>query len=214
MTTTLSRWSHACIRLERGSDALLIDPGVFTDLEAALDGVTAILVTHEHGDHLEVGGVAAAVARGAHVWGPAPALALLADAGARAESLHAVVAGDRITAGGFEVEVVGEWHARIHADVPVVPNVGYLVERVLHPGDSLVSVPPDAVDTLLVPLAGPWLSSAQAVDYVRALAPERAVVIHDAHLSDAGVQLYSSLLARLGPAGHPVRLAPGESIEL
>ncbi|MEN0128701.1 MAG: MBL fold metallo-hydrolase [Brevundimonas sp.] len=214
MTTTLTRWSHACIRLDRGADVLVLDPGVFSDLGAALDGASAILLTHEHADHLDVGGVAAAVQSGAHVWGPQGALTLLADAGAPAESLHVVVAGDRISAGGFDVEVVGEWHARIHPDVPLVANVGYLVERVLHPGDSLVTVDPDSVDTLLVPLAGPWLSSAESIDYVRAISPQRAVVIHDAHLSDAGVQLYSTLLGRLGGAGDPIRLAPGESITL
>ncbi|MDM7831161.1 MBL fold metallo-hydrolase [Cellulomonas edaphi] len=214
MTTTLSRWSHACIRLERGEDRLVIDPGMFTDLDAALDGVTAILVTHEHGDHLEVDGVAAAIRRGAQVWGPGPALALLAEAGAPADALHEVAGGDHITAGGFEVDVVGEWHARIHPDVPLVPNVGYLVERVLHPGDSVVAVEPDAVDVLMLPLAGPWLSSAEAIDFVRAVAPRQVVVIHDAHLSEPGQQLYSMLVARLGGAGQPVRLAPGESIEL
>src|SRR4051794_107617 len=108
MTTTLTRWSHACIRLERGSDRLVIDPGMFTDLDQALDGVTAILVTPGQGDPLGGDGVAAAIQRGAHVWGPAQALALLTEAGAPAEALHAVVGGDHITAGGFEVDVVGE----------------------------------------------------------------------------------------------------------
>jgi len=214
MTTTLSRWSHACIRLERGSDVLVIDPGMFTDHAAALAGCDAILVTHEHVDHLDVEPVAAAVRRGAHVWGPAAALAPLADAGAPAESLHAVVEGDHITAGGFDVDVLGEWHAQIHADIPLVHNVGYLVERVLHPGDALLAVDADAVDVLLVPIAAPWLRLAEAVDYVRALAPRQTVVIHDAQLSDVGRGLSLRLLTQLGGAGEPVVLAPGESIEV
>ncbi|ROS30620.1 MBL fold metallo-hydrolase [Cellulomonas sp. PhB150] len=214
MTTTLTRWSHACIRLDRGSDVLVIDPGMFTDHVAALAGCDAILITHEHGDHLDVEAVAAAAGRGAQVWGPAAALALLTDAGVADDALHAVVGGDTISAGGFEVAVVGEWHEQIHPDIPVIANVGYVVERVLHPGDSFVGIEPDAVDTLLVPLAGPWLKLADAVDFVRALAPTRAVIIHDAHLSEPGVQLSSMLVARLGGAGDPVNLAPGESIEL
>ncbi|RHA40716.1 MBL fold metallo-hydrolase [Cellulomonas rhizosphaerae] len=214
MTTTLTRWSHACIRLERGSDVLVIDPGVFTDAASALAGCRAILITHEHVDHLDVGPVAAAVAAGAHVWGPAEALAALSAAGAEPESLHTVAGGDTVTAGGFEVEVVGEWHAQIHPDIPLVKNVGYLVERVLHPGDSFVSVDPGTVDVLLAPVAGPWLKVSEAIDYVRAVAPSRAVVIHDAPLSDAGRQLTLRLVTALGGAGDPIVLAPGESIEL
>jgi len=212
--TTLTRWSHACIRLDRGSDALVVDPGMFTDLAAALDGCSAILVTHEHADHLEVDGVAAAVATGAEVWAPEPVLALLREAGADSSRLHAVADGDEIRAGGFDVRVVGEWHASIHPDIPLFANVGYLVERVLHPGDSFVTVEPGAVDVLLTPLAGPWLSSEETIDYVREVAPKRVVVIHDAHLSDAGRGLYGSLVERLGGAGAPVLLAPGESIDL
>lgn len=214
MTTTLTRWSHACIRLERGSDVLVIDPGVFTDHGQALAGAHAILITHEHVDHLDVEAVAAAVKSGAEVWGPAAALALLTDAEVAPDALHAVAGGDTITAGGFEVKVVGEWHAQIHPDIPLVHNVGYLVERVLHPGDAFVTVEPGAVDVLLAPIAGPWLKLSEAIDYVRAVAPSRAVVIHDAPLSDAGRQLSLRLVTALGGAGEPVVLAPGQSIEL
>lgn len=214
MTTTLTRWSHACIRLERGSDVLVIDPGTFTDHSAALAGAPAILITHEHVDHLDVAAVAAAVTAGAQVWGPAAALELLTAAGVAPDALHAVVGGDVITAGGFEVRVVGEWHAQIHPDIPLVTNVGYLVERVLHPGDAFVTVEAGAVDVLLAPIAGPWLKVSEAIDYVRAVAPARAVVIHDAPLSDAGRALTLRLVTALGGAGDPVDLAPGESIEL
>jgi L-ascorbate metabolism protein UlaG (beta-lactamase superfamily) len=214
MTTTLTRWSHACVRLERDSDALVIDPGMFTDHAAALAGAPAILITHEHVDHLDVGGVSAAVTAGAEVWGPAAALELLRQAGVAPDRLHVVVGGDTIAAGGFEVQVVGEWHAQIHPDIPLVKNVGYVVERVLHPGDAFVTVDPGSVDVLLAPVAGPWLKLSEAIDYVRTVAPSRAVVIHDAPLSDAGRALSLRLVTALGGAGDPVILAPGESIEL
>ncbi|WP_029287228.1 MBL fold metallo-hydrolase [Cellulomonas sp. HZM] len=211
--TTLTRWSHACLRLDRGRDSLVVDPGMFTDLDRALDGVQDVLVTHEHADHLAVEGVVAAATSGVRVSGPAPVVALLRDAGAPVDRLRVVAQGDEVEAGGFTVRVVGEWHASIHPDVPRFVNVGYLVEGLLHPGDSFVTVE-GPVEVLAVPLAGPWLRSQEAIDYVRTVAPSRVVVIHDAHLSEPGVQLYASLLGRLGGAGDPVVLAPGESIEI
>jgi L-ascorbate metabolism protein UlaG (beta-lactamase superfamily) len=40
----------------------VIDPGTFSDAAAALDGAAALLVTHEHPDHVDVDAVTAALA--------------------------------------------------------------------------------------------------------------------------------------------------------
>ena len=50
----LTKFTHACVRLESDDGrALVIDPGEWSE-EAALDGVRDVLVTHEHFDHLDV----------------------------------------------------------------------------------------------------------------------------------------------------------------
>jgi hypothetical protein len=95
-----------------------------------------------------------------------------------------------------------------------VPNVGYLVAGVLHPGDAYVDPVGAEVDVLLTPVGGPWLKIGEVVDYVRSVRPTRLVVIHDAQLSPAGVGLASTLLGRLGGAGEPVQLAAGEGLDL
>ena len=46
----ITKFGHACVRVEHGSTALVIDPGEWTEPEA-VDGATAVLVTHEHPDH-------------------------------------------------------------------------------------------------------------------------------------------------------------------
>ncbi|WP_426595803.1 MBL fold metallo-hydrolase [Cellulomonas sp. McL0617] len=211
MSTHLSRWGHSCVRLDRGDDHLVIDPGMFTDVATALAGAGAVLVTHEHGDHLAPEPVAAA---GVDVWGPQAALDVLAAAGVPSARLHAVVAGDTVEAAGFAVAVLGEWHAQIHPDVPLAANVGYLVEGVLHPGDAYVDPQGATVDVLLTPIGGPWLKISEVVDYVRSVSPGRVVTIHDAQLSPAGLGLASSLVGRLGGAGEPILLGPGEGIDL
>src|SRR4051812_36783255 len=51
-TLTLTKKSHSCIRLERDGQSLVIDPGGFSEEDAAV-GTDAILVTHEHPDHFD-----------------------------------------------------------------------------------------------------------------------------------------------------------------
>src|SRR5690242_1963755 len=48
----LTKHGHACVVLSDGDRRLVIDPGAFTD-PAALEGADAVLVTHEHFDHID-----------------------------------------------------------------------------------------------------------------------------------------------------------------
>ena len=49
----------------------------------------------------------------------------------------------------------------------------------MHPGDALFT-PGEPVDVLATPAAAPWMKISEAVDYLRAVAPTRAVPIHQA----------------------------------
>ena len=49
----ITKYTHACIRLERDGRVLVIDPGTWSE-SAALTGADAVLVTHEHADHIDV----------------------------------------------------------------------------------------------------------------------------------------------------------------
>jgi len=48
----ITKWGHACVRLERNGRAIVIDPGAMTDPDV-LTGAEAVLITHEHFDHFE-----------------------------------------------------------------------------------------------------------------------------------------------------------------
>ncbi|GIG34972.1 MBL fold metallo-hydrolase [Cellulomonas pakistanensis] len=210
--TTITHHGHACVRLERAGRRLVLDPGSFSDL-TVLDDAEAVLVTHEHVDHVDVARLAAALAgrHGLAAWAPADVVAQLVEAGAPAARVRAVVAGDVFEAAGFEVRAVGEQHALIHPDVPRPRNVGYLVDGgLLHPGDAFTEPPAGTrVEVLLVPVAAPWLKLAEAIDYVRAVHPRVAAPIHDAILSEPGRALADRLVGGLGGAGEYVRIAAG-----
>jgi len=213
MALRLTRWGHSCVRLDDDQRHLVIDPGAFSNLDAALDGAQAVLVTHEHVDHLAVDRVAEAVRGGVPLWGPEPVLALLRGAGVPDDRLHPVRAGDRVHAAGFDVRVLGEWHAVVHPDIPRIANVAYLVEGVLHPGDAHVQ-PPDTPDVALLPISGPWLALAEAVDRARDVGAPRVVPVHDGLLNERGLNLLHGLVGRLLGGSEVVVLGEGESIEI
>ncbi len=208
MSLKLTKKRHSCVALEKDGRTLVIDPGAFSEEDAAA-GADAILITHEHMDHFDEGRV-----RGALEDNPAAELWTLASVADRLAAafpgrVHTVGHGDAFTAAGFDVEVHGELHAVIHPDIPRITNVGYLVDGSLfHPGDAL-TVPDAPVDTLMLPVMAPWNKISEVIDYVRAVAPRRAVDIHDALLTDLARPVYDLQIGQLGRAEH-VRLAPGE----
>ena len=210
-----TKLGHSCVRLEKDGAVLVIDPGTFTDAPAALAGAAAVLVTHEHPDHLDADAIRAALSAD-------PGLTLWANQSVRAQfgefgdQVHEVRHGDALAVAGFDVHVYGREHALIHSDIPLVANTGFLVDgEVFHPGDSY-TVPEDPAPTLLLPISAPWLQAGAMIDYFRAVGPARGYAIHDAILNDAGVGLMTMMMSvAAAPAGVPVaRLEPGTSIDL
>jgi len=204
----LTKFFHSCLRLEHDDAVLVIDPGTLSEREA-LDGVDAVLITHEHFDHLDVEALADAL-------GKRPSVAIythpdvVPKMGDLAGVVNTVVAGDEFTAAGFRVRAYGGLHAIIHPDIPRVANLGFYLEdaRLYHPGDSL-HVPEQGVETLLVPVAAPWLKLHEAIDFVQAIRPKRSIGIHNAQLNERGLASVNSWLGR--ETDNYQYLAPGES---
>ncbi|MEU8030088.1 MBL fold metallo-hydrolase [Streptomyces sp. NPDC049099] len=209
----LTKKSHACVRLEKDGQTLVIDPGGFSEPDAAL-GADAVLVTHEHPDHFDEFRLRAAMENNpaAEIW----TLKSVADqiSAAFPGRVHTVGHGDTFTAAGFEVQVHGELHAVIHPDIPRITNVGYLIDdgRVFHPGDAL-TVPGRQVETLMLPVMAPWNKISEVIDYVREVRPQRAYDVHDALLTDLARPIYDRQIGALGGTDHQ-RLSPGASTEI
>jgi L-ascorbate metabolism protein UlaG (beta-lactamase superfamily) len=205
----LTKHGHACVRLDLDRGSLVIDPGTYSR-DVDLTGVADVLLTHEHPDHVDPDLVAPAARAGTRVHAPADVAAWLdADHGVAA---HPVVPGDVFEVLGVEVRVVGGEHAEIYDGLPGCANVGYVLQGVYHPGDAL-HVPEVAVETLLLPVSAPWLKLAEALDFVRAVRPERALPVHDAMLSEIGAAGVDRWVDLKGSTSYR-RLAPGESVDL
>ena len=211
----MTKHTHACVSLDRGGSHLVIDPGTFTPNAAELVANTdTVLITHEHFDHFDESMIAAALDARPElkVYGPRAVIDRLK---ARPGQIVAVSDGDHFKVGDFEVSVFGEEHARIHSDIPLFANVGYLVdERLYHPGDAY-HVPPVPVEVLLLPTSGPWTKVGEAVDYVRAVKPSFLVQIHEVMLSEIGQQSVSRILGPDMLGTVPLTIVPiGDSLTI
>jgi len=207
----MTKYEHACVLVESEDARILIDPGKFSHGFEELTDLTAILVTHQHADHIDMDRIGPLVRNNpqARCYADEATAGLLRERG-----IDATVArdGDRFDV-GTTVTVHGVNHAVIHPDIPVIPNVGYLVGgRYFHPGDAF-TVPDEPVDVLGVPAGAPWLKISEAVDYLRAVAPRVAVPIHEAGL--ARPEMHYGHLERLALSGTTVTvIPPGDTVEI
>jgi len=207
----LTKYTHACVRLERAGQALVIDPGVFSEPEA-YDGVSAVLITHEHSDHVNLELLPRILERNSELKIYAGE-AVTGELSALGEAVATITVGDAFSAAGFSVQAVGGEHAEIYNGLPGTTNLGYIVDgEVYHPGDALF-VPPVRVPTLLLPVSGPWLKTAEMLDFVRSVGPERAFPIHDALLSEIGFQIIDNWVNRAGQTTYE-RIPIGASVEI
>lgn len=210
----LTKKGHSCVRIEKDEQTLVIDPGTFSEEDAAV-GADAILVTHEHFDHFNEERLRTALDDNpdAQIW----TLHSVAHhiSAAFPGRVHTIGEGDTFSAAGFDIEVHGQLHAIIHPDIPRITNVGYLVDgKLFHPGDAFTVPAGKRVDTLMLPVHAPWNKFAEILDYVRAVGPRRAIDIHDALLSDLAHTVYGRMLGPDGPGtggAEHLRLTPGES---
>lgn len=193
----ITKFGHACVRIEHDGVGIVIDPGGFTGRDAVAEA-DVVLITHQHADHYDADHLRATSAPIHTI--EAVAAVIREDAPDLADRVTVVGPGELLDLAGIPVEVVGDKHAVIHRDYPRLDNSGYLLtlgtERVYHPGDSLTG-PGRAIDVLLAPVSAPWLKIGEAVDFVREVGAPRSLGIHDRVYSEVALGMVDSHMANL-----------------
>ena len=197
----ITHLGHACLLVEVADTRLLIDPGVFSPRAHEQRELDAVLVTHQHPDHLDADRLPALLDAN-------PRARLITDPDS-ADLLHgkgidvsSLAAGGTERIGGATVTGAGDLHALIHEEIPRIHNTGIRIAAAgeptfYHPGDAL-DAEPGPIDVLAFPLSAPWARSRDMTGFLRRIGARDAIPIHDALLSPAGRNLYLSQAGTLG----------------
>lgn len=187
----ITKHTHACLVLQKGDEALVIDPGHLTpDFDVA--GLVGIVVTHEHPDHWSPTHLTRLrdAAGGVPILGPAGVAAAAAPI-----AIEQVTPGEARTLGSFSLRFFGGTHAVIHESIPVVDNVGVMVDDAFYyPGDSY-AVPDRPVTMMATPAGAPWLKIGDVMDFVLEVAPRRTFATHEQPLSAFGLGMANDRIA-------------------
>jgi L-ascorbate metabolism protein UlaG (beta-lactamase superfamily) len=210
----LTKFEHAALLLEQSGKKLFIDPGMFTTPITDAAGTAAVVITHEHPDHWTPEQLRRILdaSPDAEIYGPEGVVAAADGFGVKR-----VEAGDRVEAGPFSLRFFGGRHAVIHSSIPVVDNVGVLVnDQLYYPGDSWAVPEGVEPDLVAVPVGAPWLKIAEAMDYVLALKPKRTFATHEMVLSVAGKNMGNDRLrwATEQVGGEFFPLQPGDTLDI
>jgi L-ascorbate metabolism protein UlaG (beta-lactamase superfamily) len=207
----ITRFGHAAVLVQVAGRRVLVDPGVFCGSDVfELEGLDAIVVTHQHRDHLDVDRVDALLALN-------PDAILLSDpeTAKQVDRFNAHTDGDVTAIGDVTLTGAGTTHAEILPSIPRVANTGVLVRApgeptFFHPGDSYATAPAQ-VDILAAPLWAPWAKVSETVDFVQRVAPRVAFPIHDAGVAPVAYGIYWGHLATHGGVADARQLGPSDS---
>lgn len=197
----ITHLGHASLLVEIADARILLDPGTWSPGAHGQRDLDAVVVTHQHPDHLDQERFPELLKANpdAQVITDGDTAKLLQDKGFE---VTAFGAGDSARIGSVTVTGVGDLHALIHDEIPRIHNTGMRISAdgeptFFHPGDAL-DAEPEGVDVLAFPLNAPWARSREMTAFLRRLAAPHAIPIHDGLLSGVGRTLYLTQAGNLG----------------
>ena len=210
----ITKLEHAALILESAGRRLIVDPGGLTNPILGITDVDAVVITHEHADHWTTDQLQRIkdLNPGVAVYGPSGVVRAATD-----DEITTVVPGETVEVAAWTLRFFGGNHALIHPSIPIVENVGVLINDLLYyPGDSFYVPIGVKVDTLAAPAGAPWMKVSEGMDYISQIAPKRAFGTHDGVLSAAGIGLVNDRFRAVTEAGggEYFPLKPGEFIEV
>ena len=182
----VTKLEHATLVLEKNGKTLILDPGFYTRPMDDYRNVVAVVITHNHDDHVHEDQIDRILKDNpdALILGTQEVAARLAP-----RKVTAVHHGDYYEIGPFTAEFFGSMHIEIHRSIPLIQNCGVMINDTLfYPGDNYVT-PDRKVKYLACPASAPWLKIGDVMDYVAAVQPENCFPTHNIHLSELGSQL-------------------------
>lgn len=184
----ITKFGHCCLLIENKGKRILTDPGAYSTLQNEVKNLDAILITHEHPDHLHMESLRAVLKNSASSIGLRIITNTAVSKILSAESIACEIVGhnQNCQIGDVLIEGIGEKHAEIYKTLPRVENTGYFIDNYLwYPGDAFTD-PEKTPKVLALPVAGPWMKLNEAIDYALQLKPQICFPVHDGGLKMPG----------------------------
>lgn len=209
----ITRFGHAAVLVETSDKRILIDPGSFSSGDTfALTDLAAIVITHQHGDHVDPARLPQLLAANPDaVLLADPQTAVMLEVGVWLENTD----GKETLLDDITVRGVGSRHAEITPQLPRVNNVGVVISApgelsLFHPGDAY-EYAPTGVDVLALPLGAPWAKVSETIDFVQRVGPRTMFPIHDCTISELAYPMYWGHATKFGGVADARQLGQQES---
>lgn len=210
----ITKLGHCALVLEIDGVKILTDPGSYTvEAQGVQANINVILITHEHQDHFHVGSIKKVLANNPSavvVTNSAVGKLLAAEGVAHTQ----VGDGESTVMKGVVIEGFGKDHALVYPPtMGLVENTGYFVANKFYfPGDNFYN-PGKKVDVLALPVAGPWMKMADAIDCAKDIKPRVAFGVHDGMILPSFRGFIGMALGMFVPETKYISLADGETRE-
>ncbi len=212
----MKKFLHSCILLEINGLKLLIDPGLFSFIEKLISPedigpVDIILISHQHVDHMDPQAIKSILKlRDAKIFAHKEVVDILHKEGITANE---ILAGQTLKHGEFTIKAIEAMHEPIPGSCPA--NLAFLInDKIFHPGDSYQTK--IQCEILLLPIAGPWARTVDAIEFAKHVNPRMAIPIHDGIIKefmlDRMYAMFTQQLSSVGIEFKPLLL--GEKLKL
>jgi L-ascorbate metabolism protein UlaG (beta-lactamase superfamily) len=178
----ITKFGHACLLVEEKQARIIIDPGSFSSLQNDAQNIDAVLISHEHQDHLDIASLKSIIQNN-------PLAIIYSNKSVAGKllveniSCQVLEHNQTILVKDVSVQACGVEHAEILPTIPLIQNIGFFIgERLFFPGDAF-TVPSKPVEILALPVCAPWSKLSEVIAYIKNVKPKIAFPIHDAILS-------------------------------
>ena len=189
----ITKLGHCCLVIEVNGLRILTDPGMWTVEEhKTVKDIDVVLITHDHADHIHLESLQQIVSNNpnAKVYTNSGVGKSLSEEGILFETLEGT---SKISIKDIELEAFDCDHEAIYPSIDLPQNTGYWIAKDLfYPGDSLTN-PGRPVNVLALPVAGPWMTIGQGLDYAKDVRPKKCFPVHDGFVKEEMFQLYHGL---------------------
>ncbi len=177
----ITKLGHCCLLIEENGLIILTDPGSYSTKQSTIKNINVILISHEHVDHLHVDSLKEVL-----VNNPTAQVVTNTSVGMilDKEGIPYILVdhGQSIVKAGIEIAGFGKEHWKMYKTVKPVENTAYFIgKKLFYPGDSFYD-PKQSIDVLALPVAGPWATLTEIINYGLKLNPKKVFPVHDGML--------------------------------